>query len=155
VPSSWTPVPARIQLAVDAFEDLSVVLENARVTIQSLHDRQPDGVDVLERFLGRSRVTGGVPSKFAHHFLEPCVRPEPLSSPLFVGLEPFLAAFRISLSSLSVGLLSIGSHFDAKVAKLCQDRLDPGIEVSLVLSVGHGHNLSPRAPDFNVSIQIR
>jgi hypothetical protein len=155
---------------------VSVVLENARVAIQGLHDCQPDSVDVLERFLSDSRVMGGIPPKSSHHFLEPCVRPEPLLSSLFVcfsslivcfsslfvglssllvGLEPRLAALRISLSSFSVGLLAISSHFDAKVAKLRQDQLDPGIVVLLVLSVGHGHNLPSRASGFNVPFLIR
>ena len=129
------------------------------MVIQGLHDRQPDGADVLEGLLGRRLAAGRVLPEFAHHVREarvgllPLLAPrlvEPL--PLLVGALPLL----VGASPVLIRALAIGSHLEAQIAQLCQDQPAARIEAPPVLSVaGHRHNLAPRETDFNVAARIQ
>src|SRR5262245_58077760 len=91
------------QLLVDPLED-------SRVEIETLHDRESRSADVLERPLGRRLAAGGVFPKLAHDLLEALV-----GSPLLLGELPPLPG---GLTALLVGAPAVGPHFDAHVAHL-------------------------------------
>src|SRR5262245_868164 len=131
------------------------LLEDSRVEIETLHDRESRSADVLERPLGRRLAAGGVFPKLAHDLLEALV-----GSPLLLGELPPLPG---GLTALLVGAPAVGPHFDAHVAhldphvaELFQDQADARLEIALArTAVRHRHNLSPRESPFNVPLRIQ
>ena len=106
------------------------MLENVRVAVQGLYDRQPDGMNILECFLGRGLAARGVLLELPYELLEALIRLQPLLPSLGVGLLPLgvgllplgvgLPSLRVGLPTLLPGLLAIGSHFGAEVTELFQ-----------------------------------
>ena len=80
------------------------MLKNARVAIEGLHDRQPDGSDILERLLRDRLAARRVLSEIAHELLEARVRPQTLLAPFLVGLLP-----------VDISLPPVGAHLEAKI----------------------------------------
>jgi len=68
------------------------------VSIQRLHDRQPDNADILEGFLGCCLTARGVLTKIVQEVLETRIRLQPFLPPLFVGTPSLL----VGLASLFV-----------------------------------------------------
>lgn len=74
-----------------------MVLEDVRVAVQGFHDRQPDGADIFEGFLGHGLAAGRVLLKATQELFEPFIRPQPLLPPHLVGPAPvFVSPLAIS-----------------------------------------------------------
>src|SRR5262249_13912612 len=153
------PIAPGAELPVDALED-------SRVAVQRLHDRQPDGADVPERSLRRGLAAGRGLPEFAHHSFETQRRLAALlvgaaAGPLgpgagLLGLATVLVGLAAVLTGLLVGAAAVRSHLDAQVPELPQDQPDPWIEVPLALPlVGHDVTLSSAWLLFNVRQGIR
>jgi hypothetical protein len=121
-----------------------VALEEARVAIQPLHDREPDRANLLERLVRLRVMAGGILPELVNELLEALV------APVAIGFRTTPIG-----GGLGVGVTTVGAHLDTQVAQLGQDRSSAGIEIARVLSFRHGPTVAIGPRIVNVSKPIQ